>query len=252
MNESHFRFGSVFTGALITLALQAFLALFGIAFFLSRYAVELGQLPSSRLWIVAAIGAAALVAGTNFFGGFVASALTKANNRTTQVFQGLGVWATVVCFVLFFGSATFISPLTSFGAKAGVLSAGGATGISAVLRELKQLHPVLVSDLHLFKGKIVSSVEMDLPGTSPKKLAKGSVKRTKAEIKKIAEDPETRASRIKFIRQTREIGGWSALGGLVLLLVGAVCSLLGALAFRAAPAPRVAAARREPGPRAAA
>lgn len=156
------RWSGIFMGAIVCLGLEIMLSLLGVGIGLASFPFE--RVGESWKWTGLGVGTGVYIflsMGLAYFvGGAIASRFFLPDHYEESYVQGLTVWGTASLLGMIIGL------VLSFMAVSGAEK--GATALAG-LEFLSRTNPRIVTDFKLFKGKAVSSVDLDV---SPGRLMK--------------------------------------------------------------------------------
>ncbi len=149
--------GAIVIGTLVTLGVQLVLGLLASsAGFAFRHPPTMGVVTGVLVAVIALVSAG--------LGGATTSALLRTRHPYVLELHSLATWALTVLCAAVITTSSLTSPLGSLVsvAGAGVVASQQAedTGEDGELLALiKQINPVIVTDLELFKGRMVTTIE---------------------------------------------------------------------------------------------
>lgn len=219
-------FGSVLVGSIIVLGIQTLFGLLGAAIGLTTIELEESLPGWGTLIFYGIFGLVSLIVSFGL-GGFVAARLDGVQDRFSAVVHGIAAWA-LVTLALVLLSARLITVFGGFFTAAGI-GAGSAITASSVLQEITSLKPRIVTDLQIFKGKAVTTLET----TPPQEVRpEAVVSQAKKDVEKLAEKPEVREDVEKIGAVTRKTAAGASWIIFLSLLTGLLASGGGALRGR--------------------
>lgn len=228
--DSTVRFSAILISALICMAIQFSLVLLGGGLGLTILD-NAGDTLTSGMKIGGFVFGALAVLISFFVGGYLASRLSPARSRAVAAVHGAGVWAVVLIVMVSVVGTTAFSFMDSTLKQAG-LAVGAANTAEALIEELRERQPRIVSDVQLKEGKVVSELQLGKPASSDR-MARGVMEESKQNIQKAGKQAKKqtkdRAAR-EAVDDIQDASATASLAAFGVVLLSAIAASLGGVA----------------------
>lgn len=147
---------SALFSALICFAIQLTLLFLVAGLGLTVFPIESG--PTALLGILLAVSLLLTLAISFGVSGYLSAVM--ATTRHSGVFQAGATWAIVIFVSALFLGNQLGENVSQFLNQKGLI-ATSRVGLASIIEELKKVNPRVVTDMNIFKGKVVSSIELN-------------------------------------------------------------------------------------------